>query len=543
MQNIKQCTYKQTTIFDYVSFLKELNYKKLYEAISKWTFENRIFFNKEDDIDIDLERLSFGESVMNRDIENSRDLANDEWGSCEIDNSIIDNSIIDIQDDDDYFEYPDDNEVESFVECDDDLYDQFDCYESSWSDPEYYVDEMESIEIPFEKSLVTKKLLIAKEICLYLMSHCRNFEQLVLDTRGWSRALSIASRDYISLPCFPGASECLSKLTVFVLSGEFDKADILDAMAIYCKDIHSLTVVDSYHSSPHSLANLINAQNGLASFTWISGGENASSILWSFVTQSESLKTINLLRAYTRDYDAYDGLAACKNLVNLQLMECHLSSLHMKALANADFPHLKSIEISDPHNYEDEQDEEIEPPSLELTSLIHNASKHLQEIRLNLELHFYPGIIETIANNCPNLTLFSGSIKNDEQIIELIKLLIGCKLLENLIINGSSRSSLLPVDDMLAQIGQSIPEGLKYLDLSRWTFSGKSLNQFLINCKATLRCISWHCFFSCDEHKEAIERYARERGISVREFRVGSYESGYAWQRHVHVLVDFEIPE
>ncbi|CAI2174075.1 13273_t:CDS:2 [Funneliformis geosporum] len=485
MQNIKQCTYKQSTIFDYVSFLKELNFKKLYEAISRWATENRIFVSKEDEVDLDLERLSFGESVMNRDIENN----------------------------------------------------------NSWSGPEYYHDMIDSVEMPIDKSLVNKKLMIAKKFCLYLMSLCRNFELLALDTRGWSRGFSITSRDYISLPCFPGASECLSKVTEFVLCGEFEKADILDTMATYCKDIRFLTVIDSYHSSPHSIANLINAQNGLASITWVSGGENASPILRSFVTQSKSLKTVNLLRAYTRDYDAYEGLAACKNLENLKFTECNHASLHMKALANADFPRLKTIEISDPLSYEDEDDEDFDPPSLEYTSLIHNAGKHLEEIRLYLELHFYPGIIETIAYNCPNLTLFYGSVKNDEQIIELIKLLNGCKKLEELVIYGSSRSSLFPVDNMLAQIGQSIPESLEYLDLSRWTFSGKSLNQFLINCKAKLRHMSWHCFFNCEEHKEAIDRYASDRGISVREFRVGSY-CGYVWQRPVcHVLVDFEFPE
>ncbi|RIA95108.1 hypothetical protein C1645_758199 [Glomus cerebriforme] len=539
MQNIKHCVYKRSTIFDYASFLKELDYKKLYEVISEWVFVNKIFEIKIDDIDIDMARLSFKESEGY--IEDVQDLVDNKWGSHELDNSILGE-----QDDDDNSE----DELVSPIEYNDgdfDDYDHDDYFEEemdgsigSWSDPEYYNDDIESIEIPFDNSTERKKLMITKKICLYLMNNCKNFEKLILDTRGWTRALSIASREYISLPCFPGATECLSKITEFVLNGEFDKAEIFNTMTTYCKNIRSLMVFDTYRSSPNSLANLISAQNGIEKFIWYSGGEDSSPVLWSLASQSESLVNVQLMKAYTRDYNAFEALATCKKLENLKISECQLTSLHLGMLANVNFPHLKSIEFNDINVYEDELDDEYDPPSLELASLIHNANTHLQEIKLNLELHYYPGIIETIANNCPNLITFSGNVNNDEQFTELIKLLTCCKKLENLIICGNYWNNLFPIDDMLPQIGHLIPESLKYLDLSKWTFSGESLNQFLINCKTKLKFMSWHCYFNSDEHKAAIDAYATEKGIKVQDFHTETHNRGYGWQRAVcHVTVYF----
>ena|ERR1051325_9824926 len=215
MQNIKQFVYKRSIIFDYASFLKELDYKKLYDVISEWLSANKIFEIKgegEEDLDLDMAKLSFRDSEVF--IEDVQGFVDDKWGSREFDNSTID-----AQEDDNYS----DDEIGCSAQYDDDDFDDYDddyfeeeMDDGQWSDSEYYNYEIESIEIPFENSAENKRLMIVKKICLHLMSHCRNFEKLVLDTRGWTRALSIASREYISLPCFPGSIECLSNITEFV---------------------------------------------------------------------------------------------------------------------------------------------------------------------------------------------------------------------------------------------------------------------------------------------------------------------------------------
>ncbi|GBC10158.1 hypothetical protein RclHR1_09390014 [Rhizophagus clarus] len=521
MQNIKRCVYKRSTIFNYASYLKELDYKKLYEIISEWVSTNKIFETKSEDIDIDLARLSFKESGAF--IADVQELVDDNWGSRELDNSVI-------EEQGDYDDDSEDAPIEYDDDCDFDDYDQEDYFEEEmgglWSDPEYYND-LESIEIPFDNSIESKKLMIVKKICLYLMSNCDNFEKLILDTRGWTRNLSIASRDYISLPCFPGSTECLPNITEFVINGEFGKAEIFDTMATYCKNIRSLLVWDTYRSAPHSIAKLISAQNKLEIFTWYSGGEDSSPVLWSFASQSESLICIQLMKAYTSDFDSFRALATCKNLERLKISECQLSSLHMKALENANFPRLNSIEINDIHSYDDDQDEEIDPPSSELANLIRNTNVNLQEIRLNLELHYYPGIIETIANNCPNLITFSGNVNNDERFEELIKLLECCKKLENLIIGGAHWGNFFNVDDMLPQIGHLIPESLKHLELTKWTISGEPLNKFLKNCDTKFKFMSMHCYFNSEEHKAAVDAYAKEKGISIQDFQVDLHNHGY----------------
>ncbi|GES88786.1 hypothetical protein GLOIN_2v1774651 [Rhizophagus clarus] len=465
MQNIKRCVYKRSTIFNYAS----------------------------EDIDIDLARLSFKESGAF--IEDVQELVDDNWGSRELDNSVI-------EEQGDYDDDSEDAPIEYDDDCDFDDYDQEDYFEEEmgglWSDPEYYND-LESIEIPFDNSIESKKLMIVKKICLYLMSNCDNFEKLILDTRGWTRNLSIASRDYISLPCFPGSTECLPNITEFVINGEFGKAEIFDTMATYCKNIRSLLVWDTYRSAPHSIAKLISAQNKLEIFTWYSGGEDSSPVLWSFASQSESLICIQLMKAYTSDFDSFKALATCKNLERLKISECQLSSLHMKALENANFP----------------------------PNLIRNTNVNLQEIRLNLELHYYPGIIETIANNCPNLITFSGNVNNDERFEELIKLLECCKKLENLIIGGAHWGNFFNVDDMLPQIGHLIPESLKHLELTKWTISGEPLNKFLKNCDTKFKFMSMHCYFNSEEHKAAVDAYAKEKGISIQDFQVDLHNHGY----------------
>jgi len=246
------------------------------------------------------------------------------------------------------------------------------------------------------------------------------------------------------------------------------------------------------------------------------------------------------MKAYTTDHTAFEALATCKNLERLKISECQLTSHHMRALENANFPRLKSIEISDIHAYEDDQDDEIDPPSSELASLIRNTNVHLQEIKLNLELYYYPGIIETIANKCPNLITFSGNISSDERFEELIKLLECCKKLENLTICGNYWGNLFHVDDILPQVGPKIPESLKHLDLSKWTISGESLNKFLKNCTAKLKFMSFHCYFNSDEHKVAIGVYAKEKGISVQDFHVDSHNHGYGMRTVCYVTVTFD---
>ncbi|CAG8461763.1 10267_t:CDS:1 [Diversispora eburnea] len=409
------------------------------------------------------------------------------------------------------------------------------------SEPEYD-ENVQHREIPFETTEEGRKLLIAKEICIMLMRECQTFNKLILDTRGFSRSLSIQSVDYISIPNLPNAINCLINLTKFVCGGEFFKGEIFHTMANYCYNLDSISIVDTFHPAINELANLILVQRNLRKFNWIGGYGDLTPIIISFSSQFEYLEEIQLANAFFQDFKALEGLANCQNLEILKIAECHLTSLHVKPLVNVNFPHLKILEITDIHDaYDFEQEEAPDPPSEEIISIIRNANRQLRDVRLNLELHFYPGIIETVGISCPNLQTFAANIKTDEQVSELMNLLSSCRQLENLIICGYSWSNFFPADYILPEIGAILPKMLTHLDLTKWTFEAEALRKFLKNCKSSLEYMSWHCFISHEEHKSAIVEYSRKRGIGIKNLRVDVHDSGYGWHRCVcHISVEFE---
>ncbi|CAG8723793.1 2931_t:CDS:2, partial [Racocetra fulgida] len=246
-----------------------------------------------------------------------------------------------------------------------------------------------------------------------------------------------------------------------------------------------------------SLANLISVQKRLQKFSWTGGYEDLSPITLSFSSQQENLIEVQLENAFFRDSAALEGLAPCQNLETLKIAECQLTAANLRPLVYVTFPRLQVLEITDVRDiYYLDDHEDTTPPSNELTAIIRRTNGTLREIRLNLELHFYPNIIDTIAECCPNLKLLAASIKDDEQIPELLRLLSSCRQLESLIIHGYN-SNFFTADYILPQIGAIVPETLRYLDLTN------------------------------DEYTAAIESYAQEKELEVENLQVDYRDSGF----------------
>ncbi|CAG8463376.1 6799_t:CDS:1 [Scutellospora calospora] len=531
--NLFSCIGNEKSLtFDYPTFLKELNFKKLYNSISEWTIINNAFGPKSN-IDIEFERLSFIDNVQDTIQVRIDQEYIDEWGDQSLVHDSYNRTEFDVSSDNIDFSPPESHVdyEEGWEEDFDQYYDDYDHFDVS-TEPDHSDNGREWLDTPtpFDMTEEGRRLLIAREIGIMLMSKCRSFNKLILDTRGFSRNLSCQSVNYISLPCFPGASECLSRITEFVCGGEFYKGDIFNEMAMYCKDLYSIEIVDTYRSAIESLANLISVQKRLQKFSWTGGYEDLSPITLSFSSQKENLIEVQLENAFFRDSDALEGLAPCQNLETLKIAECQLTAANLRPLVYVTFPRLQVLEITDIRDiYYLDLDEDNTPPSEELNEIIRRANGTLREIRLNLELHFYPSIIDTIAAYCPNLKLLAASIKDDEQVPELLNLLSSCRQLESLIIHGYN-SNFYTADYILPQIGSIMPETLRYLDLSKWTFKAPALKMFLSNCNAELRYITWHCFVSnsSEDYTAALKNYAQEKDLEINvqvEFR----DSGFGW--------------
>ncbi|KAF0439673.1 f-box/lrr-repeat protein 2-like [Gigaspora margarita] len=521
--------------FDYPTFLRELNFKTLYNSISEWTNINTIFTPRSLlNVDFELKRLSFVDNCQ--EIIQGRVFHEyaDEWGDQPLVHDSYNHTEFDATSDVDFSPPESHTDYEEVWDEDcDQYYDEYVHFDLS-TEPDHSDHEREWLDTPitpFDTTEEGRRLIISREICMMLMTKCRSFDKLILDMRGFSRILSSQSVSYISLSCFPGANECLSRLTEFFCGGEFYKGDIFNAMTMYCKDLYSIVIVDTYRSAIESLANLISVQKRLQKFSWTGGYEDLSPITLSFSSQRENLIEVQLENAFFRDSAALEGLAPCQNLESLKIAECQLTAANLKPLVDVTFPRLQVLEITDVRDiyYLDHHEDSI-PPSDELNAIIRRANGSLREIRLNLELHFYPKIIDTIAECCPNLKVLAASIKDDEQIPELLNLLNSCRQLESLIIHGYN-GNFFTADSIMPEIGSTIPETLRYLDLTKWTFKAPALNMFLSNCNAELRYFSWHCVVNnnTEEYTTALENYAQEKELEIGDLQVEFRDSGFGW--------------
>ncbi|CAG8597162.1 28518_t:CDS:2, partial [Racocetra persica] len=466
--------------FDYPSFLKELNFKKLYNSISEWATINGAFAPRSLlNIDFELEKLSFLDNIQENVQVRVDHEYTDEWGDQSLVHESYNRTDFDATSDVDFSPPESHADYEEAWEEDcEQYYDEYDHFDVS-TEPDHsdHGEEWLDTPTPFDMTEEGRKLIIAREICMMLMR------------------------------------------------------DIFNTMSMYCRNLYSIVIVDTYRSAIESLANLISVQKRLQKFSWTGGYEDLSPITLSFSSQQENLIEVQLENAFFRDSAALEGLAPCQNLETLKIAECQLTAANLKPLVYVTFPRLQVLEITDVRDiYYLDDHEDTTPPSNELNAIIRRTNGTLREIRLNLELHFYPNIIDTIAECCPNLKLLAASIKDDEQIPELLRLLSSCRQLESLIIHGYN-SNFFTADYILPQIGAIVPETLRYLDLTKWTFKAPALKMFLSNCNAELRYITWHCFVNnnSDEYTAAIESYAQEKELEVGNLQVDYRDSGFGW--------------
>ncbi|CAJ0912026.1 21002_t:CDS:2, partial [Entrophospora sp. SA101] len=282
---------------------------------------------------------------------------------------------------------------------------------------------------------------------------------------------------------FIAESKSLDKINID--TRDFYKGKILNNLLNVSKNINKICVADSYKTSIKQLILLIKSQQKLETLYFIGGFVDISNLLWSLESQAGNLKEIQLINCFVKDIKSIKGITSCSDME-------------------------------------------------ELKKLIIKCSSQLEEIKLNLDLYYYVNLINIIAENCPNLKLFSANIKTDDTVNDLFNILMSCRFLESIIIFGTYKTTFLDVSDILPQMGLLLPPTIKSLDITRWTFPSESLDLFLRNCDINIKFqyLSWHCYLNANNHILVIEKYAKERNLSIKETKVDYYEAGYGWNRN-----------
>ncbi|CAG8709856.1 310_t:CDS:1 [Acaulospora morrowiae] len=365
-------------------------------------------------------------------------------------------------------------------------------------------------------------LLILQELFKLFMRSSERFDYLSLDIK----TVEPLGRDdiigYISLPGFPEENGCLRQLKKFISRGYYEKHQIFNSMALYCKNIQELTVEDNDSTNGDSLVDLIAVQRNLRKFTIADWWGCLLKIVQALTTQIDTLVYVEIYCCHfyelVDDSRTFEGLSLCVNLETLKIEKCHnITGEIMQPLAIATFSKLRTFHFST-FIYPDD----IDSPCLELSAMIQNTKGRLENLSLDMDLSNYPKIIKTCAKNCPNLNYFKAKILSHDEIKQLLELLENCRKLEILKINDRYETGRVgPLSlELLPYMGHLIPPTLKYLKIYEWTCTPRELEAFLNSCKARLKKMSFMCLENSKSYYlEIIKEYARNNNRVVKGYK------------------------
>src|SRR6185295_15095746 len=115
----------------------------------------------------------------------------------------------------------------------------------------------------------------------------------------------------------------------------------------------------------------------------------------ALASQRDSLREVTIVSGLLKDEHALEALCECLYLERLTIAKVQLNAAHVRPLAEALFPHLKYIYLS-----EIDGSEQRCRPHQEISTFLKAAGDKLEELHLNLPLKYYPSI-RSIARNCP----------------------------------------------------------------------------------------------------------------------------------------------
>ncbi|CAG8649060.1 10700_t:CDS:1, partial [Dentiscutata heterogama] len=354
---------------------------------------------------------------------------------------------------------------------------------------------------------------VIRELCKLIMNRCKTLLTLSISTEGM--VYFIDENDYVSIPCFPGASNCLSLLQEFTCCGAFDKKKIFKTMAKICRNIRYLNIDyyldDRKTAAPSELVKLIKSQQALIWFK-LAIFDRVSDIVSALKSQEKSLTYVEFRGIEFEDDVTFESLVNCTNLRSFSLLSCDsVTEKTLEPLATASFPKLKTFIFKI-----------LPKPPAAVASFIRSNCISLQELILDwqpiTDLADDPEIIETIIEHCPNITSFDAHLKIPQQLIPFLR---ACTELRSLTVHGKER---VVADELLPQLGPLIPANMFKLNICAiWTFTPSALQEFLDSCIAPLEFLGIReCYDITDEHLDILTRYAEKGSLKYLNIKAAS---------------------
>ncbi|CAG8668407.1 9848_t:CDS:1, partial [Paraglomus occultum] len=257
-----------------------------------------------------------------------------------------------------------------------------------------------------------KVVLLTVEICKLIVSHAE-ISNLKITTKGLPRVWSLDYDSYLAVSTYPGAQTCFAKLREFTCDGLFLKDKLVLPLCTISQNVTKIEIADQHVDTIVELEKFIRSQRNLQHFKFHGNYCDLSSIVQALGIHKNTLRHLEICSGYFRNRQAFVDLSECHKLETLRLKQCYLPDYHLKPLAEGKLTSLRCIELEDiPDVWSDIDDDEddFDPPIEQFKRLMNNIGAQLVEVRIPVELYYYPGLVRAIAAHCSNLKVFAANI-------------------------------------------------------------------------------------------------------------------------------------
>ncbi|GBC09117.1 hypothetical protein RclHR1_08610004 [Rhizophagus clarus] len=362
-----------------------------------------------------------------------------------------------------------------------------------------------------------------------MLSHIKNVEEikipiirneilkLFINENKKFISLTIPENLNCQLHRISGVEHCFSNLETLYCNDNTDQ-NILEELSKIIKSTKKFIFYIKQHNNNFGVITLIESQKGLNDVRFIYVKYNSSIRNVPFFKALEEslikhIDTIQHLRIYWKPITKI-----LSYLVNLLSLEIYSSNPYYNTnwnhLENLSLPVLKILKVQ-------------RVPSNILTSLIENTKGYITEISIVVD---DKSLIRAIYQNCKNLRYLKLSLLN-RNILELENLLINCKFLNGLVIDGY----MFKWSELFEILYKSSPAGLfkfKFFFYYTRTPELESLKLFFDNWNKRipmhpmlLRTIQMNQYVDVVQYFDLIEKY-KTKGI-VKDYYNDLYENDF----------------
>ncbi|CAG8680075.1 12421_t:CDS:1 [Funneliformis mosseae] len=371
------------------------------------------------------------------------------------------------------------------------------------------------IEINFS---VTHHQLIYEKLCYHFNSNSTNLSKIIFFV---GKTAVRNNADYADLFLYPNAKN-LSTLKEVEFHGLSLSGLIFNCYKV-CRDLQTITFYSTepfpellfnfnerYNGYKYfNLKNLIKSQRSLKNLNIQGFLVSENKYLYEAVnSQVSSLISIKFKLLHLNNNCTLDYLVKCKNLEELQILECKFHG----NIITKDENHLVKFPIKSKLKY-------LKFKNCIQTDFLGNYSLIISMFGQNLNCLDIRGIdvlsdsrkvnlITLVATYCHNLKIFKISII-DEHVKYIPSLLSSCQRLQHVTFNTYEQNEMIHID--LSEIGKTMPSSMNRFTLKmNLHFTPENFKEFLINIKdnINLKVLSFReCRLFSNDHLDMLIKH------------------------------------